>query len=252
MRMLKSCSLSTTVMPRRCDPQGRPGYLVITRIEEIYTEFCVPLRVQEHMVSVTAVAEQIAGSPTGAHLDVERLRRVLLLHDVGNLLKISPADMESMPLRRDGRRWQDIQAGFRGAFGEDASAMSLAAAEAAGLPVADLQLMQDMSFTHNERALLADDFELKVAAYADQRVAPHGVDSLLGRLRDAKARYRHCLNSIINTPRGEYMIECALEIEAQLMQEYSLDPEDITDSSVEPFRRRLRQAFAAGHCIGLD
>ena len=68
------------------------------------------------------------------------------------------------------------------------------------------------SLSEIDDTLASGDYNLKVAAYSDQRVSPTGIDSLEGRLSEAEARYRDRPGSSMNNPRTKMLIECALKV----------------------------------------
>lgn len=125
-------------------------------------------------------------------------------------------------------------------FGKDDHRASREIAKELGLSDKELTLMDGKIFTRNDETLASQDYARKIGAYADQRAAPDGVYSLLKRLREAQRRYRDKLGSSMNNPKTEMLIECAQEIEKQLMEYCDIKPEDITDTSVAPFIERLR------------
>ena len=50
--------------------------------------------------------------------------------------------------------------------------------------------MQKKESKINEEIMNSDSFEIKICAYCDERVSPHGVESIKDRLEDAKRRYK--------------------------------------------------------------
>ncbi len=104
-----------------------------------------------------------------------------------------------------------------------------------------VDLLNRKLFVRNDETLASDDYNVKVAAYADQRVSPNGVDSLIARLMDAKERYRDLPGSSMNNPRTDMLIECAVKIERQIMSKCSLSPSQISDIESRPKSTRLRR-----------
>lgn len=77
--------------------------------------------------------------------------------------------------------------------------------------------------------------------YADQRVAPYGVTSLKERLEEVKKRYRNISSSVwSNEEKANYLIECSLGIEKQIMQYCKLNPKDINDDSIKEYIEQLK------------
>lgn len=94
----------------------------------------------------------------------------------------------------------------------------------------------------NEAKKIADKRILSECAYCDQRVAPDGVVGIKERLEDAKIRYKDKPLSVwSNEEKANYLIECSLGIEKQIMQYCNIKPEDINDESIKDYIERLKQ-----------
>ena len=93
----------------------------------------------------------------------------------------------------------------------------------------------------NEEILKSNSYEIKICAYCDQRVAPDGVVGIKERLEDAKIRYK-CkpLSVWSNEEKANYLIECSLGIEKQIMEHCKLRPENINDESIKTYVEELK------------
>jgi len=202
-------------------------------ITDIYRRYGIPEGLQMHMLRVAAIADQVLSAWHGPSVDRESLIRVLLLHDMGNIVKMDHEHYESP-------RMLAVREEYMSKFGKDDHRVSLEIAKELGLSGKELALMDGKVFIRNDETVASKDYARKIGAYADQRAAPDGVSILLIRLREAQHRYRDKPGSSMNNPRTEMLIECALQIEKQLMEHCDLKPEDITDASVAPFLERLR------------
>lgn len=63
-------------------------------IKEIYKMFRVPPNLQEHMIRVAKVARFIFDHWVGPKLDWQKLEKICLLHDLGNVVKF---DLDRYP-----------------------------------------------------------------------------------------------------------------------------------------------------------
>ena len=199
--------------------------MVMKNILVIYEEYGIPENLQMHMLRVTACSKRIVDNWRGKKLNIQSLYRVLLLHDMGNIVKI-PKEEFSDPT------FQSIRKKYFDLYGKNDHEVSLTIAKELGLSEYELKLMNDKIFINNDNIMEEDSFETKIGAYCDQRVAPDGVMSLLGRLNEAKARYKDKPGSSMNNPKTDRLIYCAGIIEKQIMKYCDIKPEDITDTTI--------------------
>lgn len=207
--------------------------------KEIYDEYCVPDVLQLHLLRVAAVARMIADSWNGPNLSSDMLDRVLLLHDIGNIVKMDLHEGPSWSADQL-RRYREVQSSYSAKYGTDDHLASREIARDVGLSEDDLDFMDAKVFIKNDSTLASSDFNLKVAAYADQRVAPTGVVGLLPRLREAQRRYRDKPGSSMNNPRTEMLIDCAVKIEEQIAAHLSFPVDAIDDELIAPHMHALR------------
>lgn len=205
----------------------------MANITDIYKHYGIPEMLQMHMFRVAAIADQILSAWNGPNINRESLMRVLLLHDMGNIVKMNIEPSESPQTRC-------MREKYYSKFGKDDHSVSHEIAKELGLSEDELSLMDGKVFIKNDETLLSNNYPRKIGAYADQRAAPDGVLPLLTRLREAQRRYRNKPGSSMNNPRTEKLIECALKIEKQLMAHCNIEPSDITDSSISFFLENLR------------
>lgn len=101
--------------------------------------------------------------------------------------------------------------------------------------------MQGKESKKNEEIMNSNSFEVKICAYCDERVSPHGVVSIVDRLEDAKARYKGIASIWGNEGKANHLIECALKIEKQIMQYCRIKPEDINGNNIEKYINELKK-----------
>ncbi len=194
-------------------------------ILEIYKEYSIPKHLQMHMLLVAACSKKIVDNWTGQKLAIESLYRVLLLHDMGNIVKISKEDVMDTNFQIVRNRYFDL-------YGDDDHVISQAIGKELGLNEYELKLMNEKIFVNNDNIVQNKSYEIKIGAYCDQRVAPNCVMSLMGRLNEAKERYKDKPGSSMNNPKTDQLIACANLIEKQIMKYCSICPDDINDESV--------------------
>ena len=175
-------------------------------ILKIYNQYHLPENLQMHMLRVAACTNLILDNWMGKTIDRKAVTRVSLLHDMGNMVKIPEEgqDREFIVIRR--------------------------------------KYFKEYGTNDHEIKAKSDNYEIKICAYCDQRVAPDGVVSLKERLEDAKIRYKDKPLSVwSNEEKANQLIKWALEIEKQVMECCRLKPEDINNQSIQTYIDRLKE-----------
>lgn len=212
-------------------------------IQFIYNQAKVPPNLQRHMLRAAAAAEIIIDHWNGQTLARETILRVLLLHDIGNIVKCEFDKHPELLEEELGNisYWRKVQEEYICRFGKDDHLASHVLASEFGLTEEELTLLDAKLFKKNDLTSNSSNYNLKVAAYVDQRIGPFGVLPLLNRLRDAQRRYKETPGSLMNSSKGEFLIDCAVTIEKQVMKFCTLNPEDINDQSIADGVERLRR-----------
>lgn len=201
-------------------------------IIDIYNHYGIPEHLQLHMLRVAGCGVYILDNWNGPKIDKNSLIRVLLLHDMGNLVKIvEPCTNEQFLLNRE--KYQNL-------YGNDDHAISNAIAKELGLTDEEIVIMNEKIFMNNEKTKNGTSYEIKIGAYCDQRVAPNGIYSLEDRMNEGKERYKDRPGTSFNNPKTDLMIECANQIEKQIMEFCSIKPTDITDEIVSYYINQLK------------
>lgn len=201
-------------------------------IIDIYNKYHIPKELQLHMLRVTACACLIINNWKEKEINDKAIIRVLLLHDMGNLAKIKDNPENDEEFIR-------IRNKYIEKFGNDDHLISQEIGKELGLSDYELKIMQGKESKRNEEIMNSDSFEIKICAYCDERVSPYGVESIKDRLEDAKNRYRGTQSVWGNEEKANHLIECALQIEKQIMQYCNISPEDINDKSIEKYIEEL-------------
>lgn len=202
-------------------------------IIDVYNKYHIPKNLQLHMLRVTACAQLILDNWEGKRINKESIIRVCLLHDMGNIAKINDnPDNDEMFIK--------IRNQFIDKYGLDDHRISLEIGKKLGLSENELNIMQGKESKRNEEIMNSDSFEIKICAYCDERVSPYGVDSIKDRLEDAKKRYKGTQSIWGNEEKANHLIDCAIEIEKQIMMYCKINPIDINDNNIESYIEKLK------------
>lgn len=204
-------------------------------IIEIYRKYHLPENLQMHMLRVAACSNLIIDNWNGKEIDKEAIIRVGLLHDMGNIVKI-PVDFSK------DEEFLKIRKKYFDKYETNDHEINLEIGKQEGLTEKEIDILDGKRSRKNEETLKSDSYERKICAYCDQRVAPDGVVGIRERLEDAKVRYKDKPLSVwSNEEKANYLIECSLNIEKQIMQYCKLKPEDINDESIEKYIELLKK-----------
>ena len=204
-------------------------------IIEIYKKYHLPENLQMHMLRVAACSNLIIDNWNGPEIDKKSIIRVSLLHDMGNMVKI-PEDFSK------DEEFIKIRKKYFYKYGANDHEINLEIGKQEGLTEKEIIILDGKRSRKNEETLKSDSYERKICAYCDQRVAPDGVVGIKERLEDAKVRYTDKTLSVwSNEEKADYLIECSLGIEKQIMENCKLNPDNINDSSIEIYIEQLKK-----------
>lgn len=197
------------------------------QISDIYQKLGTPPNLQEHMLKVTSVSLYIATHWHGQTLDINLLKTMLLLHDIGNIVKF---DLEKYPEflgKEEVQRvdyWIKRQSEAIAKYGKDDH-------DATVLMLEELQITKNiqkriyaMGYWDVENVVNSNDWYVKVALYSDLRVGPFGILSLQERLNDIHTR----LPKYKERPE---LIEFAKDLESQIQENMDVSVDTITSDT---------------------
>jgi phosphohistidine swiveling domain-containing protein len=213
----------------------------LKNISSLYRAYRVPPNLQLHLLRVAALGTLIAENWKHVPLDHATLVTSLLLHDVGNIVKadydkypdLFPEEMKNLAY------WKSVQYWVRTKFGETDVEASLAIARELNVPTTVLDLMARKLFVRNAETAVSHSWELKIAAYADQRIGPYGILPLEERFAEAKERYRGVAYASVNRSEYDSLVRYAYDIERQVEKHCALSLQEITDDMLQPIMERL-------------
>lgn len=204
-------------------------------IIEIYKKYHLPENLQMHMLRVASCSNLIIDNWSGTEINKESIIRVCLLHDMGNMVKI-PEDFSK------DEEFLKIRKKYFDKYGTNDHEINLEIGKLEGLTEKEIIILDGKRSRKNEETLKSNSYERKICAYCDQRVAPDGVVGIKERLEDAKIRYKNKSLSVwSNEEKANYLIECSLGIEKQIMKYCKIKPEDINDKSIEKYIEKLKK-----------
>lgn len=203
-------------------------------ILEIYKKYKLPERLQLHMIRVAACAKLVLEN-WNEKINKEEVIRICLLHDMGNMAKISDEQIEDEEFRAIRKYYIDK-------YGLDDHKINLIIAKQEGLTDYELEILNKKQLRYDDRIAKSDSYELKICAYCDQRVAPKGVDTLIGRLEELRKRHINKPNGSMHDPEtAKRLIKSALEIEDQVMKKCSIRKEDINEENIKKYVEDLKK-----------
>ncbi len=204
-------------------------------IIEIYNKYHLPENLQMHMLRVAACANLILDNWIGKPIDKKAIIRVSLLHDMGNMVKIPEKEIQD-------KEFKELRKKYYEKYGTNDHKINLLIGKEEGLSDKELEILEGKRSRKNEQTAKSDNYEIKICAYCDQRVAPDSVANLKARLEDAKKRYKNRALSVwSNEEKANQLIKWGLEIEEQIMEYCKLKPEDINNLSIQKYIDRLKE-----------
>ena len=161
---------------------------------------------------------------------------VLLIHDLGNVVKF---DLESKDRKKvlvdekDVEYWKMVQKDTISKYGAGEHEATENMAKELGIDKELQSLLGNMGRYEGANMGLTreEDFEVRICAYSDLRVAPYGVTSALDRLDDLIYRYRGREKESVFRD----MLDVTPKQERALFKNVSIKPEQITEESISNY-----------------
>lgn len=205
---------------------------VIKNINEIYAKYPVPKNLQEHMLRAASVAEKIGDNWIGKEkINKEDIVASLLLHDLGNIVKFDLKTETGLKIIGDEVKrldyWKKRKQETIDKYGDDDHIVSKAMCLELNVSKRVIDIIEKHVFNNNENTLKENDFDIKIAAYSDQRIGPFSIMSLEDRFNELRERYKNRINQNTNNSKIDLFIDCAFKIEKQIFENLKIKPEDI-------------------------
>ncbi len=202
------------------------------KIQDIYQRYQIMPNLQQHMLSVAAVASVVCDHLDGKAVDKASVVAACLLHDMGNIIKFDLTVFPEFLEPQGFDYWQKVKENYIERYGENENvAVELILEE---LRVSDRvkELVQAISLLKAEDNFSSQDFEKKICEYADNRVGPFGVISIEERLADLSRRYdkKYLMDKDKEVRRR--LFDYAHQMEGQVFEYCNISPDQITKSNV--------------------
>lgn len=201
---------------------------ILKNTKEIYTQFEIPINLQEHMYKVTAVAQLILENWKGEFKNKNELLAACLLHDLGNIIKIAKSDGNPLNQKEDVKKITVNKEKILKKWSADPHIATLKMAERINAPKSIMHILKHRELRDVKNVLKLDDDAITICLYADLRVSPAGIVSLTERFKDAKKRYP-------NIKDWDVLQEDAKKLESQLFKKIKIKPSQITNKTIKPF-----------------
>lgn len=185
-----------------------------------------------HQFRVAAVAKVICDN-FKLKIDSKNVILACLYHDMGNIIKF---DLNYFPefTKPEGLEyWQKVKDEYVQKYGHDEHLATEIIAKEIGLPTPAFRYLHEIGFSKLDRTAETQSFEIKICAYADMRVGPHGVISIEERLTDGKKRYAGRKHAIAGD-NFEKFAQALRAIEQQIFSNTTIRPEEINDDKISP------------------
>jgi len=219
-------------------------------IQSIYSHYKIMPNLQMHQLRVAGVAHIIGKSMIDQDVDTENIVVACLLHDMGNIIKFK-LDVFPEFVKPEGvDYWKKIQQEYFDRYGDDehdaTMHISKEIVETYAFPNNDtariIELIEAIGFSNAKENYETADFGKKIAAYADMRVAPMQVTSLVGRLEDGRKRFSKIQK--YEQDAFENMSQYLKKIEDQIFAKNTIDsPGAITEAEVQKIIPKFQQTL---------
>lgn len=202
-------------------------------ITEIYDKYNLPPNLKDHHFRVAAVSLTVVNNWAGPKINCELIKRVCLIHDLGNLIKYDlNGDLNK---DMDKEFWSKIQGGLIDKYGlNEQEATVLMAKEF----VADSNVLDTLYLLTSNMAdeiAASGNWELKICLYGDVRVGPFGVVSLTERMAEWKERYKNRVGWEKEKKRYNEISQACVNIEDQISQKMKMSINQISNHSISKY-----------------
>ena len=155
------------------------------------------------------------------HVEKNIIITVLLLHDMGNIIKFNLKSMHFFdPSEQDREYWKAQQLSMIQKYGNDEFKATYQITKELTKNKRVLFILKNMKYSNIKNVLKGADDELKICAYSDYRVGPYGYISLSDRFKDLDERYS---NFYKKHKDGKEINAAYFELEKDLQKETAVD-----------------------------
>ena len=200
-------------------------------INDIYRKFYCTHNLQVHMIRTAKIAKLICQNLGPVKVDLERLMRACLVHDIGNTVKF---DFDKYPDMIGGDTGEieylrKKQKELIAKYSRDDHEATKKMLQEVGFDQSFIKIVLNKTYTNATRIKEGEDWFLKILLYSDQRSGPFGVLPLKDRLDEAHKR-------LIKYRDRHDLYDAALEIEKQIQANVEFDLNTIGDETIKDIR----------------
>lgn len=211
------------------------------KIDEIYNKYKIPKILQQHMYRVAAVSSVIIDYlDERIILDKDIIIKVALLHDMGNIIKMYFID-HSFIDKDEFKVLEKVKKEFVSKYGNEEHIVTLNILKEIGVSPKVLEILENIGSSKISSTTQSDDWNKKVCSYADFRIDPNGVVSVIERFNEIIKRYKGINHILADSEKTEQKKKEALILEAQIQERCSVDLCSIDDSLIEKQLIKLRE-----------
>lgn len=192
------------------------------KIDEIYQHFRVPTNLKEHMFRVFGIVCVFELNWNGEKQDWNLLKKLALLHDLGNIVKFN--------LRSDELSLKEVQKTMIDKYGSDDHEATGKMIKELGFSDEAVETVAAKSFGNSISIANSSNFLLKILYYADMRVLPNGIGTLEERLIDVKNR----MPKYSSRSDFEDLLNASRDIEKQLQERTTQKLSTIDERMIAP------------------
>lgn len=203
-------------------------------IEKIYSSYKITPTLQLHQKRVAGVCDYIT-THFNKPLDKDDMIKACLLHDMGNIVKFDFSKFPEFFKPEGVEYWKNIQNEFIQKYGHDDHMATELIVRELGVNETVFSYIDAIGFSNADIIENDSSFEKKICLYADQRVGPYGVSSLLDRLEESKKRYTNHPTKSHWVKEYDVLSDALLKLEKQIFDNCSINPEDVTDETIDSF-----------------
>lgn len=209
---------------------------------ECYAKYRIYEGLQQHQLRVAAVARTIALAAKEP-LDAEEVTRIMLTHDMGNIIKADLVRFQEFLEPEGLEYWAGVKREFVERYGTDEHAATVAICRELGFTEPELDIIGNLRFSRTRWILEEGSLAQKICKYADLRVSPWGIVPMLERLAEARERYgdrpmdageRYTQEDV------EKSIALCVMLEEHLRERCDFRPDELTDDSLAALIEELK------------
>lgn len=189
------------------------------KIREIYKKYRIHPNLVAHQVRVAKVANFILNSWNGPKLDKNKILKLCLIHDLGNIVRMKIED----------DYWKKVKADVIEKYGDEDDMVTIKILKECGVDSGFDDIILAKRFINSLIIERSNDWYLKILLYSDLRVTPYGVASLKERLDEVIARRK----DLSENPEIENLCKANFDIEKQIQDNVNISLSDINEKSVE-------------------